>query len=31
MADWLIHLLVQIGGTAVLLAVAGAAMGKWLW
>ena len=31
MADWLVHSLVQIGGTAALLAVAGIATGKWLW
>lgn len=30
MADWLIHLLIQIAGTAALLAVTGIAMGKWL-
>ena len=31
MADWLVHFLIQIGGTAALLAVAGFAVGKWLW
>jgi hypothetical protein len=31
MADWLLHLLIQIGGTAALLAVAGIAVAKWLW
>jgi len=31
MADWLIHLLLRIGGTAALLAGAGFVMGKWLW
>lgn len=31
MAAWLVHLLVQIGGTAPLLALAGFVMSKWLW
>jgi uncharacterized protein HemX len=31
MADWLIHLLLQFGGTAALLAAAGFGIGKWLW
>jgi hypothetical protein len=31
MADWLIHLLIQLGGYVAVLAVAGFIMGKWLW
>jgi len=31
MADWLLHSLIQFGGTAALLAITGIAIGKWLW